>query len=203
MPAISIRCTGCGARLKAPEGKAKVRCPSCGTVLRVPPRGDAPEADPAPGEEALDRLEEVEEGPAPIRHQRNEDGDRPRRFRRLRPGPAWADYIWLGAIGLAVFTFFISFGVTLLAFGIQGLPENDQGGGVLFKIAVLLFGVLGGLALAAGGVYCAKTQTIYDRWGQAMKGPFAAILATVVALTGSMLGGFTLYGLLLALIRGR
>jgi len=44
MSAISIRCTGCGTRLKAPEGKAKVRCPCCGTVIRVPRPDEAEEA---------------------------------------------------------------------------------------------------------------------------------------------------------------
>jgi hypothetical protein len=213
MPAISIHCTGCGARLKASEGKAKVRCPGCGTVLRVPQAGDEPEAEKRPfpsravgdvfEEEGLDQLEEVDEAPAPIRRRHDEEENRPRRRRSRRPQPAWGEYLWLIAVGVAAVCFFISFGVTLLAFGTKGLPENQEEGGVFVKIASLAFGVFVALAFVVMGVFSVKKRMFRGRWGEVVTGPFAVILGMTVTVLGGSLGGFVVYALLVALVRGR
>ena len=196
MPAISIRCTGCGARLKAPEGKARVRCPSCGTVLPIPPAAEG-------SEEVLDQLEEVDEPSAPARRRHDEGDDPPRRRRSRRPQPAWANYLWLIAVGVAMVCFFISFGVTLLALGTTGLPAETELGAYLTKLGSLAFGVFVALAFVAWGAYSVKIREFRGRWGEVVTGPFAVVLGMTITVLGGSLGGFVVYGLFVALIRGR
>jgi len=195
MSAISIRCTGCGTRLKAPEGKAKVRCPGCGTVIRVPRPDEAEEA-------ALDRLEEVDEAPAPVRRRHGGEEGRPRR-RRHGPEPAWMEYLWLASVGVASVCFVISFGITLLAFGLNGLPAETERDGYLAKIGALAFAVFAALAFIVMGAYYVKKREIIGRWGEVVTGPFAVVLGTVITALGGSLGGFAVYALLVALVRGR
>ena len=192
MPGVRIRCTACGVGLKAPAGKPKVRCPQCGAVVRVPPPAE---------EEAVEELEEVEE-PARARPRDDDDEDRGRRGKR-RGRERQRDGPWLIAVGAAVACFFVSFGVSLLAIGMKGLPEETEWSGYLTKLASLAFGVLVALILVAMGAISVKDRRIYDRWGNVTKGPVAIILAMVITLLGGALGGFVVYGLLLGLIRGR
>jgi phage FluMu protein Com len=198
MPAISIRCTRCGARLKASEGKAKVRCPGCGTVLQVPP------ATEALAEETPDRLEEVDDAAAPERRRHGDEDDRPRRGRRRRgPEPAWMEYLWLASVGVAAVCFVISFGITLLAVGLNGLPAETEWGAYLEKVGALAFAVFAALAFVVMGAYYVKKREIIGRWGEVITGPFAVILGAVITALGGSLGGFAVYALLLALVRGR
>ena len=107
------------------------------------------------------------------------------------------------AVGAAVACFFVSFGVTLVAFGFKGLPDNQEEGGVLVKIGALAFGVFVALVLAFMGVIAVKNRALYDRWGNVTTGPVAVVLAMIVTIVGGSLGGFVVYGLLMALIQGR
>jgi hypothetical protein len=198
MPAVHIKCTRCGARLKAPEGKAKVRCPGCGTVLPVP------RVDETPEEAGLDRLEEVDVAPAPERHRHGDEDDRPRRGRRRHgPEPAWMEYLWLASVGVAAVCFVISFGITLLTVGVKGLPEETEWGAHLGKVGALAFAVFAALAFVVMGAYYVKKREIIGRWGEVITGPFAVILGSVITALGGSLGGFAVYALLLALVRGR
>lgn len=197
MAAISIRCTGCGARLKASEGKAKVRCPGCGTVLQVPAAAEASE------EGRPDHLEEVDDAPAPRRRRHDEEDDRPRWRRNRRPRAAWDEYLWLIAVGVAVVCFFISFGFTLLALGVKGLPEETEFGRYVVKLGSLGFGVFVALVFVAWGAYSVKIREFRGRWGEVITGPFAVVLGMFITVMGGSLGGFVAYGLLVALIRGR
>jgi hypothetical protein len=113
------------------------------------------------------------------------------------------DYLWLIAVGVDAVCFLIGFVATLIAFGFQGLPENQEQGGVLLKIGALAFGVVVGFALAAMGVIAVKSRAITDRWGNVTRGPIAVILGMMLSVTGSSFGGFAAYALLMALIRGR
>jgi len=197
MAGISIQCTRCEARLKAPAGKQKVRCPRCGTAIQVPPPAGAQE-------EVLEVLEEVDEEPRRrARVDRDDDEPRPRRPRRVRRLEEEGDGPWLIAVAVAAACFFLSFGVTLLSYGFQGLPENQQEGGFVGKLAALAFGVVVALVLVALGAVGVKNRKIYDRWGNVTSGPFAVVLAMVIVVTGSSLGGFVMYGLLLGLIQGK
>ena len=69
---ITVLCTGCSAKLTAPDGAAgkRVKCPKCQTVLIVLAPPPQPEAGPK-----FELVETPEEPPAPVRKRVHDDED--------------------------------------------------------------------------------------------------------------------------------
>ena len=110
---------------------------------------------------------------------------------------------WLIALGVAGACFVVAFLMTLLAFGATGLPANQGEGGYPMKLASLVFAVFVALVLVGAGVLGVKNKTVYGRWGDVVTGPFAVVLAMVIAISGGALGGFAVYAVLVSVVTGR